>query len=114
MITGAPGTAKTTLGGAFAEAAAKRVASTVYVAFNDIREEIVRNLSSVNIHLQEYVDNGILQMYSEYVGSGSAEQHLQRIQTLVQRQRATCLLTRQLIFRSCRARSREYSRRSTE
>ena len=34
MITGAPGTAKTTMGGAFAEAAAKRGERTLYVAFD--------------------------------------------------------------------------------
>ena len=92
MITGNPGTAKTTLSGAFAEAAAKRGERTVYVAFDETSEEIVRNLSSVNIHLQEHVDNGILQMHSEYVGSVGAEEHFQRIKTLVQRHQATCLV----------------------
>src|SRR5580700_5572116 len=90
MITGNPGTAKTTLAGAFAEAAAKRGERTLYIAFDETSEEIVRNLSSVNIRLQEYVDSGILQMHSEYVGSGCEEEHFQRIKALVQRQQATC------------------------
>jgi circadian clock protein KaiC len=92
MITGAPGTAKTTLSGAFAEAAAQRGERTLYVAFDEIGQEIVRNLASVNIHLGEHVKNGILQVHSAYMGSGSAEQHLHRIKTLVRRQRATCLI----------------------
>ena len=92
MITGNPGTAKTTLAGAFAEASAKRGERTVYVAFDETSEEIVRNLSSVNIHLQKHIDNGILRMHSEYVGSGSAEEHLQRIKALVERQQATSLV----------------------
>ena len=37
MITGVPGTAKTTLAGAFAEAAAKRHERTLYVAFDESR-----------------------------------------------------------------------------
>jgi circadian clock protein KaiC len=92
MITGNPGTAKTTLAGAFAEAAAKRSERTLYIAFDETSEEIVRNLSSVNIRLQEYVDSGILQMHSEYVGSGCEEEHFQRIKALVQSQQATCLV----------------------
>ncbi|HEY0792900.1 MAG TPA: ATPase domain-containing protein, partial [Chthoniobacterales bacterium] len=92
MITGDPGTAKTTLAGAFAEAALKRGERTLYVAFDELNEEIVRNLSSVNIHLRKFVQDGTLQMHSGYVGSESADQHLHRIKVLVQRQRATCLI----------------------
>ena len=92
MITGNPGTAKTTLAGAFAEAAAKRGERTLYVAFDETNEEIVRNLTSVNIQLQEHIDSGILRMHSEYVGSGGAEEHFQHIKALVQRQQATCLV----------------------
>ncbi|HEY0790119.1 MAG TPA: circadian clock protein KaiC, partial [Chthoniobacterales bacterium] len=92
MITGDPGTARTTLAGAFAEAAAKRGERTVYVAFDETREEIVRNLGSVNIRLQQHVEKGTLRMHSESVGSGGAEEHLQRIKTLVQDQQATCLV----------------------
>jgi circadian clock protein KaiC len=92
MITGNPGTAKTTLSGAFAEAAAKRGERTLYVAFDETSEEIVRNLTSVNIHLQEHVDSGILQMHSEYVGAGGPEEHFQNIKALVQHHRAICLV----------------------
>jgi circadian clock protein KaiC len=92
MITGNPGTAKTTLAGAFAEAAAKRGERMVYVAFDETSEEIVRNLSSVNIHLQEHVDSGLLRMYNEYVGSNCAEEHFQNIRKLVDSQRASCLV----------------------
>lgn len=72
--------------------AAKRGERTVYVAYDETVEEITRNLTSVNIRLQEYVDNGILQMYSETLGCGCAEEHFQRIKTFVQCQRATCLV----------------------
>jgi circadian clock protein KaiC len=92
MITGTPGTAKTTIGGAFAEAAAQRGERTLYVAFDETSQEIVRNLASVNIHLGEHVKNGILKVHSAYMGSGSAEQHLHRIKTLVRLQQATCLI----------------------
>ena len=62
MITGGAGTAKTTLSGTFAEAAAQRGERTLYVAFDEIGQELVRNLASVNIHLGEHVKNGTLQV----------------------------------------------------
>jgi circadian clock protein KaiC len=92
MITGNPGTAKTTLAGAFAEAAAKRGDRTVYVAFDETSQEIVRNLSSVNIHLQEHLESGFLTMFNQYIGSSCAEEHFQYIKKLVDSQRATCLV----------------------
>jgi circadian clock protein KaiC len=92
MITGAPGTAKTTLSGAFAEAAAKRGERTLYIAYDESCEEIVRNLTSVNIHLQEQLDLGTLKMHSENAASGGAEEHFQHIKTLIQSYQATCLV----------------------
>jgi circadian clock protein KaiC len=92
MITGNPGTAKTTLSGAFAEASARRGDKTVYVAFDESAEEIVRNLTSVNIHLQEHIDQGSLSMHSENVAFGGAEEHFQRIKRFVESHQATCLV----------------------
>jgi circadian clock protein KaiC len=92
MITGNPGTAKTTLSGAFAEEAARRGEKTVYVAFDESAEEIVRNLTSVNIHLQEHIDKGILRMHSENVGFGGTEEHFHSIKKFVESHQATCLV----------------------
>ena len=85
-------TPKTTLAGAFAEAAAKRNERTLYVAFDESAKEIVRNLSSVNICLQPHLDNGTLLMHSENVASLGAEEYFHRLETLVQRHQATCLV----------------------
>ncbi len=47
LITGAPGTAKTTLAAKFAEAACKRGERTLYVSFDEGQATIMRNLTSV-------------------------------------------------------------------
>ena len=47
LITGFPGTAKTTLSGAFAEAACKRGERTLFVSFDSDGSEVIRNLASV-------------------------------------------------------------------
>ena len=51
LITGFPGTAKTTLSGAFAEAACQRGERTLFVSFDSDGTEVIRNLASVGIQL---------------------------------------------------------------
>src|SRR5271166_1999226 len=92
IITGECGTAKTTLAGAFCEAAGKRGERTLYIAFDESGEEIVRNLRSVSIELEVYVKSGILFMHTGQVGSGTTEEHLLQIRALVQRHRPSCMV----------------------
>ncbi len=92
LITGFPGTAKTTLSGAFAEAACKRGERTMFVSFDSDGTEVIRNLLSVGIRLDRYVKSGVLRMISARTISGSAETYLVRIKTLAREHRARCLV----------------------
>jgi len=92
LITGFSGTAKTTLCGAFAEAACRRGERTLFVCFDTNSTEVVRNLSSVGIRLDRYVKNGSLRMISARVITGSAETYLVRIKALAKEHRARCVV----------------------
>jgi circadian clock protein KaiC len=92
LITGLPGTAKTTLSGAFAEAACGRGESTVFVSFDSDGAEVIRNLTSVGIRLQRYVKSGCLKLISARTLSGSAETLLVRIKSIALEHRARCLV----------------------
>jgi circadian clock protein KaiC len=92
LITGFPGTAKTTLSGAFAEAACRRGERTMFVSFDSDGTEVVRNLASVGIRLDRYVKNGLLRMVSARTINGSAEMCLVRIKAFAQEHRARCLV----------------------
>jgi circadian clock protein KaiC len=92
LITGSPGTAKTTLSGAFAEAACRRGERTMFVSFDSDGTEVIRNLASVGIRLDRYLRNGRLRMVSARTISGSAETYLVRIKTLAREHRARCLV----------------------
>jgi circadian clock protein KaiC len=92
LITGFPGTAKTTLSGAFAEAACQRGERTMFVSFDSDANEVIRNLASVGIQLQRFVENGTLHMVSARTITGSAETYLVRIKTLAKEHRARCLV----------------------
>ena len=92
LITGFPGTAKTTLSGAFAEAACKRGERTMFVSFDSDGAEVLRNLTSVGIDLHRYVKSGLLRMISARTITGSAETLMVRIKTLTKEHGARCLV----------------------
>ena len=92
LITGFPGTAKTTLSGAFAEAACQRGERTMFVSFDSDGNEVIRNLTSVNIKLLPFVKNGLLRIISARTISGSAETYLVRIKALAREHSARCLV----------------------
>ena len=92
LITGVPGTAKTTLSGAFAEAACRRGERTMFVGFDSDGAEVVRNLASVGIKLDRHVKSGLLRMISARTITGSAETLLVRIKALSKIHKARCLV----------------------
>ncbi|MGO8854281.1 MAG: circadian clock protein KaiC [Steroidobacteraceae bacterium] len=92
LITGLPGTAKTTLAGAFAEAACRRGEPTLFVIVDSDVTEVIRNLASVGIRLDRYVKNRCLRMISASTISGSAETYLVRIKSLAREHGARCLV----------------------
>ena len=92
LITGLSGTAKTTLSGAFAEAACRRGERTMFVSFDSDGTEVIRNLASVGIRLDRYVRSGLLRMISARTVGGSGEMYLVRIKALAKEHRSRCLV----------------------
>ena len=92
LFTGFPGTAKTTLSGAFAEACCRRGERTMFVSFDSDGSEVVRNLTSVGIRLARFVESGCLRMVSARTFTGSAETMLVRIKTLAKEHEARCVV----------------------
>jgi circadian clock protein KaiC len=92
LITGFPGTAKTTLSGAFAEAACRRGERTTFISFDSDGSELLRNLSSVGIRLERYIETGCLQVVSARTFTGSAETLMVRIKSIAKQHKAVCLV----------------------
>lgn len=92
LITGAPGTSKTTLAGLFAERACRRGERTLFVSFDEGGERIQRNLASVGIHLGNHVKSGLLCMYSGRTDVINAEEHLLRIGAIVIEHQPRCIV----------------------
>jgi circadian clock protein KaiC len=92
LITGAPGTSKTTLAGQFAESACRRGERTLFVSFDEGGDRIRRNLISVDIHLDAHVRSGLLRMYSGRTDMVNPEEHLIRIAALIQEHQPRCMV----------------------
>jgi circadian clock protein KaiC len=92
LISGAPGTAKTTLGAAFAAAGSQRGERTLFVSFDEAPLQIVRNMQSVGIHLGEHVKSGVLRMHSLRGRAASPEAHAAQIRELLRKHQARNLV----------------------
>jgi circadian clock protein KaiC len=92
LISGAPGTAKSTLSGLFAAAACKRGERTLYVSFDEGASQIVRNLQSVDIHLARHVKSGLLEMYSTRTRGPNVEDQFAALRAKVREHRPRCLI----------------------
>ena len=84
LVTGSPGTAKTTLCGMFARACCERGERTLFVSFDSEAAEIVRNLKSVNLDLQPHVDAGTLKLISARALRSNAEIQLMQIREIAE------------------------------
>jgi circadian clock protein KaiC len=92
LITGVPGTSKTTLAGKFVEAACRRGERTLFVSFDESADRIARNLTSVGIQLKTHVKAGLLRMYSGRTESVGAEDHLIKLKALIREHRPRCMV----------------------
>jgi circadian clock protein KaiC len=92
LITGAPGTSKTTLAGLFTESACRRGERTLFVSFDEGGERIRRNLKSVGIQLDTHMKSGLLQMYSGRTDTINPEEHLLRIAALLAEHKPRCMV----------------------
>jgi circadian clock protein KaiC len=92
LISGAPGTAKSTVSGLFAAAACKRGERTLYVSFDEGAAQIVRNLQSVNIHLAPHLKSGLLKMHSTRTRGPNVEDQFDRLRAKVREHAPRCLV----------------------
>ena len=92
QITGGPGTGKTTLAGAFIAASCQRGDPALLVSFDEVGEEITRNLASVNIRLAPYLEQGVLTIQALRTEARSAEEHLLHLKSLIETQHPRCMV----------------------
>lgn len=91
LITGSSGGGKSTLAGAFIEAACRRGERSLFVSFDENSGDIVRDLASMSIDLAPHLTSGLLRMEAVRTEAASSEEHFMRLRRLIAEQQPRCL-----------------------
>lgn len=92
LLSGSPGTSKTTLAVKFAEASCLAGEHGLYICFDEAPEEIVRNAASVSIDLARHIKSGKLLMEGFVARSSSADLLTSRVLNLLASQQPRFLV----------------------
>jgi circadian clock protein KaiC len=84
LINGTAGTGKSTLAATFCDAACRRGERAIYFAFEESQNQIIRNMHSVGLDLDRWVQDGLLQFRCVRPSLLGLEAHLAAMQTLVE------------------------------
>ncbi|MES2920574.1 MAG: circadian clock protein KaiC [Verrucomicrobiota bacterium] len=76
LVTGSPGTGKSSIGAKFAETACRRGERTLLFAYEESPAQLLRNMLSIGTDLAPWVEKGLLQIHSSRPTMHGLEQHL--------------------------------------
>lgn len=83
LVSGTAGTGKTSFAAHFAEAACRRGERALYFAFEESPSQIMRNMRSIGIDLEPWVQKGLLQFQATRPSFAGLEMHLTMIHKAV-------------------------------
>jgi circadian clock protein KaiC len=76
LVSGAPGTGKSSVGAFFAEAACRRGERALLFAYEESRDQLLRNMRSIGLDLEPWEKKGLLLIHSSRPTIFGLEQHL--------------------------------------
>ena len=79
LISGTAGTGKTSIASHFANAACSNGERTLFVAFEESPRQIVRNMQSISINLDQWLEKGLLKFHAIRPSQYGLEAHLSTI-----------------------------------
>jgi circadian clock protein KaiC len=92
LVSGTAGTAKTTIACYFVTQQCKSKEKTIYFAFEESPQQLVRNMRSIGVDLQKYLDNGTLQIHSSRPSLNGLELHLLTLRKLIKEFKPTTII----------------------
>lgn len=92
LISGSPGTSKSSLGAGFVAAACARGERALLVSFDESVAQIVANMASIGLDLRQHVESGRLRIVSFLSGGRNPEEHFVAIRDLIATHRPACLM----------------------
>jgi circadian clock protein KaiC len=91
LVSGSPGTGKTSIAAKLIETACRRGERALFFAYEESTAQIMRNMRSVGIDLAPLVEKGLLQIHSSRPTLQGLEQHLLVMHDLVRAFRPTVI-----------------------
>jgi circadian clock protein KaiC len=92
LISGSPGTSKTSLAASFAASACSRGERALFISFDESGAQIIENMESIGANLQTFVDEGLL-LIASFISTGATpEAHFVRARDLIRSHRPSCLV----------------------
>ena len=76
LVSGRAGSGKSSLAAHFADAACRRGERAIYFAFEESQSQIVRNMRSIGLDLQPWIDQGLLTFHAARPTLHGLERHL--------------------------------------
>ncbi len=84
LVSGTAGTGKTSLAAHFVNATCERGERCLYCSFEESPGQFIRNMRSVGLNLQKWIDKGLLQIHSSRAALHGLEMHLTLIHKLTE------------------------------
>jgi circadian clock protein KaiC len=82
LVSGTAGTGKSSLAANFADASCRRGERCLYLAFEESQNQIIRNMRSIGLNLEPWVDQGLLKFHAARSTLYGLEMHLAVIHKL--------------------------------
>lgn len=92
LISGTAGTAKTTIAAYFANEQCLRKEKTLYFAFEESPQQLVRNMKSIGIDLEKHIKNGHLEILSSRPSLNGLELHLLTLRKMIKEFKPTTVI----------------------
>jgi circadian clock protein KaiC len=83
LVSGAPGTGKSSVAASFVDAACRRGERALLFAYEESQSQLLRNMRSIGLDLSPWVRKGLLQIHASRPTLHGLEQHLVHIYELV-------------------------------
>lgn len=107
LVSGTPGTGKTSIGATFVAAACRRGERAMVFAFEESPAQIIRNMRSIGIDLERHVSSGLLRIHAARPTLQGLEQHLLTMHDAVAQFRPSVVLVDPITNLSLDANSRD-------
>lgn len=85
LVSGSAGTGKTSIAASFVNAACLRKEKCIFFAFEESPQQIMRNMRSIGLNLDQHVKKGLLEFHSFRPGLYGLEMHLAGIYKLIKK-----------------------------